>query len=147
MYPHVAKFGVPLLLHQVVADLVNQLKFCAENFLESLRHLFKENQAIDNGKISTRRYGIQIATIMLRFRREITEVYIADNIRLFRLRHIEIIGRQPVSPAARPGMRLYKQRPGFFGALQLDKVVLVVTLAFLRGLDHFCLALHLHCSM
>ena len=46
MHQHVAKLGVPLFLHQVVADLVDQLQVLTEDLAKCLRDLLKDHQAI-----------------------------------------------------------------------------------------------------
>ena len=108
MHPHLAELGVPLLLHEVVTDLVYQLKLSSEYFAERLGYLLEYDQPVDDGEVAARRHGVEVVAIMLGFGREIAEVDIGDEVRLFRLCHLEVIRREPVAPPARAGVRLHE---------------------------------------
>ena len=46
MHQHVAKLGMPFLLHQVVADLVDQLEIATEHLLERGGNLLEDDQPV-----------------------------------------------------------------------------------------------------
>src|SRR4051794_8880726 len=91
MHPHFAKLRVPLFLHKVVADLVNQLKLGTKRLTKSLGNLLEDNQAIDDRVVSASRDRVQVVTVMARVRREIAKVYVRDRLWLLSLRHLEIV--------------------------------------------------------
>src|SRR5262245_48377600 len=106
MDPYLAELGMILLLHQIVADLINQLQLVAKYLLKRFSHLFKDDQSIDDCKVTARSHGVQVIAIVLRLRREISEVYVGDGVRLLCARQLEVVSSQSMSPAARAGVRL-----------------------------------------
>src|SRR5438067_807008 len=71
MHPDLSVLRVPLSLHEIVADLINQLKLRAECLTKSLRDLLEDNQAIDDRVVAASRDRIQVVTIVARVRRKI----------------------------------------------------------------------------
>src|SRR5438067_1682397 len=123
MHPDLSVLRMPFLLHEVVADLINQLKLRAECLTKSLRHLLEDNQAIDDRVVAASRDRVQVVAVVTRVGREIAEVNIRDGVGLLSFRHLEIVCRQAVSEAARACVRLHEERLGLNGFLQLNKVI------------------------
>ena len=123
MHPYLAELWMPFALHQIVADLINQLKVCFENFTECFSRLLKNNQPVEDRIVAARCDRIEVIFVMTRVRREVTEVNVRDRFGAFIARHLEIVRRQPVTKAAASRMHLNEERAGIFGALQLDKVI------------------------
>src|SRR5262249_31353271 len=123
VYPDLTELGMPFLLDKIVRDLVDQLQLAAEHFFESFGNLFEDDQPVDDGKVSSGGPGVQVAAIVLRLRREITEVEVDYDFRLFGARKLEVVGCQPVTPSARAGVSLQEQCACFFASLKLYEMV------------------------
>src|SRR5262249_34129249 len=123
MYPHLAELGMIPALNQIVADLIDQLQLAAKYLSKRLSHLFKDHEAIDDGKVAARRNGVQVVAVVLRLRSKKPEVDVSYDVRLFSTRQLKIVSSQSVPPAARSSVSLDKNRTGFLAALKLDKVV------------------------
>src|SRR6185369_3681037 len=123
MHPHFSKLRVTLRLHEIVRNLIDQFQLAAEHLLESFGYLLEDDQAVEDRKVPARGDGVQVASIVLRLRREVTEIKFGDHLRLLRSRKIEVVSCQPMPPASRAGVRLHEQCPGFLASLQLDEVI------------------------
>ncbi len=64
MHPNVSEVRVPLLLHQVVTDLVNQFEIGVESFAERFSYLFENDQTVENRIVAAGRNCVQIIPIM-----------------------------------------------------------------------------------
>src|SRR6185295_9497257 len=100
-----------------------QLQLAAKDFPETFGHLLEDHQPVDDRKVPTRRHRIQVIAVVVRFGREVAQVDVGDDLGLFGSRDLEVVSSKPVTPAARPGVRLHKQSLSLFATLQLDEVV------------------------
>src|SRR5688500_15574786 len=80
--PHVAELRVPLLLHEVVADLVDQLKLLSEDLAEGLRHLLEDDEPVQDGVVAPGRHRVQVVAVVPRLGREVAEVYVFEKLRV-----------------------------------------------------------------
>ena len=64
MHPNVAEFRMPFLLHQVVANLINQFELSIESFAKGFGNLFEDNQTIQNRVIAAGRDRVQVIAIV-----------------------------------------------------------------------------------
>src|SRR5215467_3449512 len=101
MDPYLAEFGVTFFLHEIVADLINQLQFAAKHVSKSLRHLFKDDQAIDDREVAARSDCVQVVSVVLRLWCEIAQVDIRGDLWLFSASELEVISCQAMAPATR----------------------------------------------
>src|SRR5262249_52106606 len=120
VHPHFAELGVLLGLHEVVADLVDQLQIFLEDLPESLRDLLVDDEPIEDGVVPTRRDGVEIALEVLRVGREVAEIEIGD-LRVLLLRHLEVVSREAMAEAATSGVDLNEERARLLASLQLDE--------------------------
>src|SRR5687767_8939495 len=123
VHPNVTEIRMPLLLYQVVADLIDQLELRTEHCSKRFRHSFKDHESIQNCVIAAGSNGVQIIFVMPRLRSEVAQVNVRNRVRPFLARPFKIICRHAMSETATARVDLHKQRPGHLGSLQFDEVV------------------------
>src|SRR6202022_2999005 len=67
VHPDGAEFRVLLELHEVMADLVDEVEGRSEDICKSASDLLVYNEAIDNGKVAARCDRVHILGVMPRF--------------------------------------------------------------------------------
>src|SRR5205085_2261812 len=78
--PNVSELGVPLLLHEVVAYLVDEFQLLAEDLSERLGDLLEDDEPVEYREVAARRDGVQVVSVVLRLRREVAEVYVFEQL-------------------------------------------------------------------
>ena len=74
VHPNVAELRVPLLLHEVVAYLVDELQLVAEDLAERRGDLLEDDQPVQDRVVAARRDRVQVGAVVRRLRREVAQV-------------------------------------------------------------------------
>src|SRR6185436_19624822 len=112
---------VVLLLRQVVADLVHQLRRLAERLVERLGDLAADQQPVRDRVVAAGGHRVLVRTPIPRLGLEVTEVHLALLERELLLRDGEEVLREAVAEATRTGVEHHPQPLAV--RLQLDEVI------------------------